>query len=146
MATEDDIYFKRRLQDPYVNRQPDYKDLDLDFFADPTTKDVIKKVGTEAIKRSVRNLVFTNFYEKPFRHYIGSDVRDLLFENATPLTTIYIKDAIVQLLENFEPRIKLNDVTVKEDLDNNGYNISLVYTIRNRELQVTSSLFLERIR
>ncbi|NDB58227.1 hypothetical protein EB001_07260, partial [bacterium] len=58
-----------------VNREPDYRDLDLDFFAHPTTKDVQKKTGTEAIKRSVRNLIFTNFYDRPFQSYIGSDVR-----------------------------------------------------------------------
>lgn len=134
------------MADPYVSREPDYKDLDLDFFKNPTTKDVVKKTGTEAIKRSVRNLVFTNFYEKPFRHYLGSDVRRLLFENAGPLTTVYLKDAIVTLLENYEPRIRLTDVVVNEDLDNNGFNVTLTYVIRNREVGVTSTLFLERIR
>ena len=134
------------MANPYVTRDTDYSDLDLDFFAHPTTKDVLKKTGSEAIKRSVRNLVFTNFYERPFRHYIGSDVRSILFENATPLTTIYLKDAITILLENYEPRIRLTDVSVSEDLDNNGYNVTISYVIRNRELATTSTLFLERIR
>lgn len=134
------------MADPFVTKDPDYKDLDLDFFANSTTKDIIKKSGEEAVKRSVRNLIFTNFYEKPFRHNIGSNVRGILFENSTPLTMIYLQDAIIEILENYEPRIRLEDVVVTEDLDNNGFNVRLSYIIRQRELPVTSSLFLERIR
>lgn len=134
------------MADPFITKDPDYKDLDLDFFANSTTKDIIKKSGEEAVKRSVRNLIFTNFYEKPFRHNIGSNVRGLLFENSNPLTMIYLQDAIIEILENYEPRIRLEDVVVTEDLDNNGFNVRLTYIIRQRELPVTSSLFLERIR
>ena len=134
------------MEDPLVSREPDYRDLDLDFFANPTTKDVNKKTGVDAIKRSVRNLVLTNFYEKPFRPHIGSDVRGLLFENISMLTSVYLKDAITSLLENFESRILLKSVDVKEDIDNNGYNVTITYIIRNREMQVVSTLFLERIR
>jgi phage baseplate assembly protein W len=130
----------------YVNRDPDYSDLDLDFVRNPTTGDVSRKVGTEAIKRSVRNLVFTNFYERKFRSDIGSDVTELLFDNITPLTTIYLQDAITSLINNFEPRVKLQSVDVKDDIDNNGYNITLTYVILNRNLPVVSTLFLERIR
>ena len=130
----------------YVNRDPDYSDLDLDFVRNPTTGDVSRKVGTEAIKRSVRNLVFTNFYERKFRSDIGSDVTELLFDNITPLTTIYLQDAITALINNFEPRVKLQSVDVKDDIDNNGYNITLTYVILNRNLPVVSTLFLERIR
>lgn len=130
----------------YVNRDPDYSDLDLDFVRNPTTGDVSRKVGTEAIKRSVRNLVFTNFYERKFRSDIGSDVTDLLFDNITPLTTIYLQDAITALINNFEPRVRLQSVDVKDDIDNNGYNITLTYVILNRNLPVISTLFLERIR
>jgi phage baseplate assembly protein W len=134
------------MNDPLVSREPDYRDLDLDFFANPTTKDVNKKTGVDAIKRSVRNLVMTNFYEKPFRPYIGSDVRGLLFENISMLTSVYLKDSITSLLENFESRILLKSVEVKEDIDNNGYNVTITYIIRNREMEVISTLFLERIR
>jgi hypothetical protein len=134
------------MADPYVNRQPDYKDLDLDFFKHPTTKDVVKKVGADAIKRSVRNLVMTNFYERPFNPMLGSNVRGLLFELTTPLTSVYIKDSIIDLLVNHEPRIRLQDVKVRDDSENNGYNITLEYIILNRELPVVTTLFLERIR
>lgn len=133
-------------QGPFVNRAPDYVDLDLDFFANPTTKDISKKVGEEAIKRSVRNLVFTNFYERPFQSWIGSNVRKLLFENISPITSLMLIDAIKDVINNFEPRVRLIDVRVNEDIDNNGYNVTLRYVILNRELPVVTSLFLERIR
>jgi len=129
-----------------INREPDYKDLDLDFFAHPTTKDVQKKTGTEAIKRSVRNLIFTNFYDRPFQSYIGSDVRALLFENANPFTAVLLQDAITLCLQNFEPRVKVQNVVVSEDIDNLSYNVRLEYIILNKELPVVQTIFLERIR
>ena len=67
-----------------ISRTPDYSDLDLDFIPHRTTKDVLVKTGADAIKRSVRNLVLTNFYEKPFRPGIGSNAVKLLFDNITP--------------------------------------------------------------
>lgn len=134
------------MADQYVNREPDYKDLDLDFFKNPTTKDVMKKVGAEAIKRSIRNLVMTNFYERPFRPQIGSDIRSLLFENYEPLVSIYLRDVIIDLINSFETRVRLKEVIVDEDYDNNGFNVSIEYVILNRQIRVTSTLFLERIR
>jgi phage baseplate assembly protein W len=129
-----------------INRNPDYSDLDLDFMMNPTTGDVNIKTGAEAIKRSVRNLVFTNFNERKFNSQLGSDVSALLFENFTPLTSIYLKDAITALINNFEPRVKLQTVDVTQDIDNNGFNVTLQYIILNRNQPITSTLFLERIR
>lgn len=131
---------------PYISRDPDYKDLDLDMFKNPKTKQLILKEGPDAIKRSVRNLIMTNFNERPFQPYIGSDVRKLLFENFTPVTTLNLEKAIISTLGNFEPRIKLDNVNVTEDIDNNGFNVTIEYTILNKNLPVVTSLFLERIR
>ena len=74
-----------------------YKDLNLDFARHPVTNDLVKIEDVDAIKRSVRNLINTNFYERPFHPELGCGVRDLLFENYTPLTGIFIKRKI-QLL------------------------------------------------
>jgi phage baseplate assembly protein W len=131
---------------PNISKQPDYSDLDLDFLAHPTTKDVVKKTGEDAIKRSVRNLVLTNFYERPFRSYIGSNASKLLFENITPLTATFLKNAIYEVLKNYEPRIRVLNVDIDIREDNNGYNASISYVILNRNLPITISLFLERIR
>lgn len=129
-----------------VSRQPDYSDLDLDFLRNPSTNDVTLKKGDEAIKRSVRNLILTNYGERPFQSYIGSDVRRLLFEPINSFTGIQLQKAIRLCIENFEPRVKIQDVTVTVDADNNGFNVRLQYIILNRELPVTTTIFLERIR
>lgn len=124
----------------------EYADLDLDFFANPVTADVNMKYGKEAIKRSIRNLVMTNFYERPFRSEIGSNIRSLLFEPADFTTAIYLKDAITEMINNFEPRVKLNDIVVTADPDNNGFNARIDYTIIKGNIQTVTTLFLERIR
>jgi phage baseplate assembly protein W len=129
-----------------VARKKDYADLDLDFMPHPTTKDVMKKTGIEAIKRSVRNLVLTNFYDKPFQPYIGSNALKLLFDNATPITANFLNNAIREVITNFEPRVKIEDLRVSFDYDNNGYNVKLFITILNRNEPATINLFLERIR
>jgi phage baseplate assembly protein W len=129
-----------------ITRRPDYSDLDLDFIAHPTTKDVVIKKGPDAIKRSVRNLILTNFYDRPFRPGIGSNAQRLLFENASPLISNFLVDAIKEVITNFEPRVELVDVKVRFDNDNNGYNATLSYTILNRGEPVITNIFLERIR
>lgn len=129
-----------------IARKPDYSDLDLDFIAHPTTGDIVRKTGDDAIKRSVRNLILTNFYDRPFRPFIGSNVQNLLFELATPIVSNLIKDAILEVIRNFEPRVRILELVVDMDEDNNGYNVSIRYEILNRGEPALVSLFLERIR
>lgn len=129
-----------------TSRSPDYSDLDLDFLAHPTTGDVVVKTGPDAIKRSVRNLILTNYYEKPFRAGIGSNAIKLLFDNVSPLTSNFLKDAIFEVIRNYEPRVNLLNVIVDFDPDNNGYNVRMEYVILNRNEPVATSIFLERIR
>ena len=123
-----------------------YIDLDLDFTANPTTKDVQTKTNQEAIKRSVRNLILLNTYEKPFHPEIGSDVRNLLFEPAIPLTAIRLKDAIKEVITNFEPRVLLRDVLVSANLDSNEFNVSIIFSILNSDELHSMKLSLERLR
>jgi phage baseplate assembly protein W len=129
-----------------VNRQPDYSDLDLDFIMNPSTNDVTRKTGDAAIQRSIRNLIFTNFYERPFQSYIGSDVRSLLFEPTTSTTQLHLERVIKLCVDNFEPRVKLTNITVTYNDDEYGFDVRLEYTILNRNLPVVSTMFLERIR
>jgi phage baseplate assembly protein W len=129
-----------------IARKNDYADLDLDFMAHPTTKDVMKKTGIEAIKRSVRNLVLTNFYDRPFQPYIGSNALKLLFDNATPITANFLNNAIREVIENYEPRVRIQDLRVDFDVDNNGYNVTLYIVVVNRNEPAIINLFLERIR
>lgn len=129
-----------------IARKPDYSDLDLDFLMHPTTKDVVVKIGPEAIKRSVRNLILTNFYDRPFRPGIGSNAQKLLFENASPLTAGFLENAIKEVIANFEPRVRLDGIKVQFDYDNNGYNVALAYMILNKNEPIITTIFLERIR
>lgn len=134
-----------------VTRRPDYSDLDLDFIANPSTGDVVKKTGVDAIKRSLRSLIFTNFYDRPFRPYIGSNVQKLLFENINILTAGFLHDAVVEVIRNYEPRVQLledatDGVQVKVDNDRNGYTVTISFTVVNSGLPVTISIFLERLR
>jgi phage baseplate assembly protein W len=129
-----------------IARKKDYADLDMDFLPHPTTKDVVKKTGVEAIKRSVRNLVLTNFYDRPFQPYIGSSALKLLFDNATPITANFLNNAIREVIGNYEPRVAIQDLRVEFDIDNNGYNVTLYIVVLNRNEPAIINLFLERIR
>lgn len=129
-----------------INRDPDYSDLDMDFTLNPSTNDVKILKGDAAIKRSVRNLLLTNYYDRPFRSRIGSDIPRLLFEPTTSITQIQLQKAIRLCIENFEPRVSLQTVSVSYDPDEYGFNVRLEYVILNKNLPVVTTLFLERIR
>lgn len=127
-------------------RLPDYADLDLDFNRKPGSKDVTKKIGDEAVKRSIRNLILTNFYDRPFQPRIGSSVQKLLFENFTDITAILISNAIKEVINNFEPRVTVLGVDVIPSPDDNAFTANITFTIRNRAEPFVIDVFLERIR
>ena len=134
-----------------VTRKYDYSDLDLDFIAHPTTKDVVKKTGIDSIRRSVRNLVLTNFYDRKFRSYIGSNTQKILFDNINPFTATFLKDAIIEVITNFEPRVKLaedddNGVVVDVNDELNGFNVRITFSSINTGQPAIINLFLERLR
>jgi phage baseplate assembly protein W len=129
-----------------ISRIKDYTDLDLDFIAHPITGDVTKKVGPDAIARSIRNLVMTNYYDRPFRSQIGSNALKMLFENIGPLTAINLEQAISDVVTYFEPRARLIGVKVKADPDNNGYSAKIAFYVKNRPEPFQTTLFLERVR
>lgn len=129
-----------------TSRLKDYSDLDLDFMAHPVTGDIVKKVGPDAVARSIRNLVFTNFYDRPFRSYIGSNVRRMLFENINDLTARLLEQSVEQVISNFEPRAKTLKVDAQVNPDNNGYILKVVFYVVNRPEPFTTTIFLERVR
>jgi phage baseplate assembly protein W len=129
-----------------TSRQRDYTDLDLNFTANPVTKDIAVKVGPDAIARSVRNLVLTNFYDRPFRSYIGSNAQKLLFDNMDSSTARLLEQTIQQTIENFEPRVSVVGIKVLADPDNNRYLAKIAFAIDNRPEPFQTTLFLERIR
>ena len=123
-----------------------WSDLDLDFTKHPVTKDVSIKRDVEAIKRSVRNLIMTNPFERPFHPEIGSGITGLLFDNVAPTTAVVLQSEIRQVLNNFEPRIKLIDIGVLGDIDKNGYYVRIKFYPINVPEPVTLEFFLERLR
>ena len=123
-----------------------YKDLDLDFGRNPVTNDVNKLTDVEAVKRSVRNLINTKHYERPFHPEIGAGVRDLLFEPMTPLTAINLKRKVEEVLINFEPRINLVQILATPDEDRNSYHLRIMFYVVGVADPVTVDTFLERLR
>ena len=123
-----------------------YKDLNLDFAQNTATKDIQKISDIEAVKRSVRNLINLNHYEKPFHPEIGSNLRAMLFENITPQITHYIGKQIELLIKNYEPRCRLVEVANRPNIDRNGYSVSISFYVVNHSQPVEVETFLERLR
>ena len=124
-----------------------YRDLDLFFSRKNGTNDIEKITDVEAVKRSVRNLVLTNFYEKPFHPEIGSGIRDMLFENMTPITAVVLARKVEDVIENFEPRCRLVSVRALPDFDRNIYNVTIEFYVTNAPTELVDlSVMLERIR
>jgi phage baseplate assembly protein W len=127
-----------------VTRQ--YRDLDLNFTIHPLRKDVNKNLDEVAIVNSIKNIVSTNHYEKPFQPDFGSNVRRMLFENLDNITASALEREIQQCITNYEPRVKLLGVKVIPDFDNNGFNVEMQFFILNKSEPVTITFLLERLR
>ena len=127
-----------------ISRQ--YTDLDLNFGIHPVRKDINKLKNEMAIISSLKHIVLTNHYEKPFNPDFGSNVRKLLFENLDIITASAIEREIAQSISNFEPRVKIIGVSAKPDYDNNGFSIDMQFYILNQTAPISISFLLERIR
>ena len=124
-----------------------YTDLDLFFSKKATSKDISKVTDIQAVKRSVRNLILTNHYEKPFHPEIGSGVRGILFELMTPITAHVLTQQIELVIENFEPRAKLISVRAQPNLDRNEYECTIEFFVVNAPTELVDlTVFLERLR
>tara|TARA_B100000963_G_scaffold184402_1_gene160285 strand:+ start:4 stop:429 length:426 start_codon:yes stop_codon:yes gene_type:complete len=123
-----------------------YKDLNLDFLQNTATKDIQKLTDVEAVKRSVRNLINLNHYEKPFHPEIGSNLRAMLFENMTPQISHLITKQIELLIANYEPRALLAFVRTTPILDKNSYAVTINFQVVNHPEPVVMETFLERLR
>jgi len=124
----------------------DFKDLDLNFNIHPVRKDISKSIGPMAVVNSIKNLILTNHYEKPFQPDIGSNVRRLLFENLDNITATTIKDEIERTIVNYEPRATVKTINVTADYDNNGFKVYLEFFIVNQTAPIVINFLLERIR
>jgi phage baseplate assembly protein W len=122
-----------------------YSDLNMLFKPHPVTKDVTRKFNNAAVEASMKGLIMTNFGERPFHPEIGSGIRGLLFELSTPGTKIAIRTCIESVINNFEPRVILEEVSV-EDSGENGYRVMIDYRIINSLEPVSMTIMLRRVR
>ena len=123
-----------------------FSDFDFNFTKHPATYDVAMKYDEEAIKASVRNLVLTQNYERPFHSEIGSQIRGLLFEPATPMLNILLKRAITDTIISFEPRVELLDVKVVMLPDDHRVDVTIYFRIINTTRPIQVNLILTRTR
>lgn len=123
-----------------------YRDLDFLFKRNLVSSDVSTVSGVDAIKASLRNLIKTKRYDRPFQPDIDSGVSGLLFENFNPLTESNMKSMVEELARNYEPRVRILEVKVRSSRDNNRFEMTIQFTINNvREPQLLN-VTLERIR
>lgn len=123
-----------------------YTDLNLAFQRHPLTGDVLLANDAEAIKKSIRNLVSYNEYEAPFQPDKGGGVRGLLFENFGPITTDYLRSKLLELIEKYEPRVKVESVVVFQKPDQNRLDVTIDYTIVDLNRTESITVFVERTR
>jgi phage baseplate assembly protein W len=124
----------------------DFKDLDLNFTIHPVRKDINRVIGPMAVVNSIKNLILTNYYERPFQPDVGSNVRRLLFENLDNITATTLKNEIERTIANYEPRATVKAINVKADFDNNGFKVYLEFFIVNQTNPIVINFLLERIR
>ena len=124
-----------------------YSDLDLFFGKKSSDRDISEVTDVQAVKRSIRNLILMNTYEKPFHPEISSGVRDMLFELMTPVTAAILARQIENVIENFEPRARLVGVRTIPDYDRNSYEVTVEFYVVNTPTELVDlTIFLERLR
>lgn len=128
------------------NSERIFKDLDLNFNIHPIRKDINKHTKELAVINSIKNLILTNYYERPFRPEVGSNIRRLLFENIDTIIAAQLERAVQETIENFEPRAQVKKITAIPAPDENKYSLELEFFIINNPNPVTIKFFLERIR
>jgi phage baseplate assembly protein W len=123
-----------------------YSDFNNSMDIHPGSGDVVRVLNDAAVMQSVKNLLLTEFYERPFQPTIGCRLRQILFEDISPITSLRIQTAIEDTLGNHERRINLIDTIVEPDDENNGYNIRLRFSLINSTTPIEMNFFLDRIR
>tara|TARA_B100000795_G_scaffold232221_1_gene190410 strand:- start:588 stop:1025 length:438 start_codon:yes stop_codon:yes gene_type:complete len=145
MATS--AYKDAQAQNNISRNVKQYSDIDLFFGRNVVGNDINKVTDIQAVKRSLRNLINLNTFEKPFHPEISGGVRELLFENMNPMTSAVMTKKIQDVINNFEPRCRLVSVRAIPDFDRNAYNVSIEFYVVNAPTELVDlSVMLERLR
>ena len=123
-----------------------YSDLDLTFKRVPGTNDVALRYDENAVISSVRSLLLTNFYERPFQPDVGSNLNKLLFEPATELTATILDMEIKNTINNYEPRVAIDELNVTLNADGNAFSVYLSFYVGNNSTPTAVNLILQRSR
>jgi len=123
-----------------------FSDIDLTFTKKPAGGDIALSYDSQAVIRSVRNLIQTNHYERLFNPNLGSSVGALLFENISPLTAATLEREIQNVIDNYEPRAKVSSIVATPDYDHNAYNVTITFFIQNLTSPTTITVILQRNR
>jgi phage baseplate assembly protein W len=138
--------YDSQTQSKSTRNSRQFRDIDLDFNRNAVTNDVAVVEDVVAVKRSVKNLIQTNFYERPFHPELGCGIRELLFENFTPMTKIFLQRKIEEVLINYEPRINLQNVAVDDDQDRNRLVVDIYFYVVGVPGPQVVQTFLQRVR
>ena len=140
-------YFDAQAKNDSTRSVRRYTDLDLFFGRKSSNSDIQQVTDVQAVKRSIRNLVQLNAYEKPFHPEISGGVREMLFEPMSHITAIVIARKIEDVINNFEPRARLVSVRAFPDLDRNAYEVSVEFYVVNTPTELVDlTVMLERLR
>lgn len=123
-----------------------FSDLDLRFTIHPVRKDINRHLKEFAVINSIKNLVLTNHYERPFQPDIGCNVRRMLFENMDVVTSAAIQREIQLIIQNYEPRVSIIALSVTPDYDGNSYTVQLEFSVINLTTPISITFQLERLR
>lgn len=127
-------------------RTKGWRDLDLALTLHPIRKDIMPLKDDNAIKNAVKNLLLTNFYERPFNQDIGANLRGLLFEPADSITVIALRDNIRRVIKQYEQRVSVRGVRVKYIEASNEYNITVIFKIKEYDTNESVEIILRRLR
>ena len=147
MAVDESAYKDAQAQNDISRNVRQYSDLDLDFGKKVVGSDISKVNDILAVKRSLRNLIQFNSFEKPFHPEISGGVREMLFENISPMIAAVLARKIEDVIENFEPRCRLVSVRAIPEFDRNQYNVSIEFYVVNAPTELVNlDVMLERLR
>ena len=123
-----------------------FSDLNIAFSAHPITKQLTRKTNRDAVRQSVKSLILTNFYERPFKPDIGCSIRNYLFELWTPIVKQQMENAVKEVIRNYEPRAELLRILIEDRPDMNSLTVSVAFRVLNDPTPVVLDVILERIR
>jgi len=129
-----------------VSRKKPHRDLDLSLKIHPIRKDIIPLKDDNAIKNALKNLLVSNFYDRPFSRDKGANLKGLLFEPADIVTRITMRKNLETVIRKYEPRVFIRSIVINDDPDTNSYRINVNFKIKENDTDESVSIVLRRLK